>query len=295
MTLPGLTIIGERINPGFASSKALLDSRDIPRLQDLAVSQVEKGAGYLTINVGDQAGRDTAFLSDVIRSVQRVVDTPLSFDCVDPAVQEAALKTYDPARARGRKPIVNSITELRWEMVDLLGIQPAKVVLMASERLDGGCEVANTTARQIADTAHRLADRLRARMPQMTLDDIVIDVSLSALASDADNLVRRSLDAIGLIHSNPALRGIHQVVGLSNLSIMLPPNATDGGPLKVRLESSFLTLAMPRGLDIILGTPGRDYRILDEGDLVFRGFKEAMGLDGFDALIRIQQLYRGAA
>ena len=48
MSLPHLTIIGERINPGFASSKALLDAEDLPALQALAVSPDGTGIGYST-------------------------------------------------------------------------------------------------------------------------------------------------------------------------------------------------------------------------------------------------------
>ncbi len=82
------------------------------------------------------------------------------------------------------------------------------------------------------------------------------------------------------------------IVGLSNLSIMLPSKAADGSPLKVQLDSAFLTRTMPYGLDTILGTPGRDYRILPEDNFVLKGFDEAISLGGFESIMRIQQLYR---
>ena len=49
MALSNLKIIGERINPGYKSSKAPLNNEDISGIQGLAVSQVEKGAYALTI------------------------------------------------------------------------------------------------------------------------------------------------------------------------------------------------------------------------------------------------------
>jgi 5-methyltetrahydrofolate--homocysteine methyltransferase len=82
------------------------------------------------------------------------------------------------------------------------------------------------------------------------------------------------------------------MVGLSNLGIMLPKLALDGGPLPTRVESAFLTLAMPHGLDTILGTPGRNYQLLPEDDFVFRGFREILNAEGFDALEKVQQLYQ---
>src|SRR5919206_678879 len=103
--IEGLTVIGERINPGFKSTKALFDSGDVPGIQALAVRQAQAGADYLNINVGARAEADPGFLREVIAAVQAVTDLPLSFDSPRAAVQEVCLRTYDQARARGRKPI----------------------------------------------------------------------------------------------------------------------------------------------------------------------------------------------
>lgn len=290
--IENLTIIGERINPGFASSKALLDSQNINGIQELAISQVEKGAAFLTINVGVVASEDKRFLTDVIKAVQSVVDVPLSFDYPNASVQEVCLKAYDTSKAQGRKPIVNSVTELRWDMLDVLRIQPAKVVLMASERLEDNREISNHQASEIADTAKRMVQRIVNNGYGLTLDDLLIDVSLCPVATDSEGQTRRAIESIRLIGADPDLRGIHTLVGLSNLGIMLPRYALDGSRLSVNVESAFLTLTMPYGLDTILGTPGRDYRILRDDEFVMRGFKEAISLDGFETLERIRQLYR---
>jgi len=287
-----LTIIGERINPGFASSKVLLENQDIKGIQALAVSQAQKGAAYLTINVGESAMENLAFIVEVVKAIQAVVDVPLSFDYPHVSVQEACLKVYDPARARGRKPIINSVTELRWNMLEVLKIQPARVVLMASERVENGEEISNQTAQQISDTARRMALRVVNDGHGLTMDDLMIDVSLCPIATDTEGQTRRAIESIQFIGNDPDLRGIHTLVGLSNLAVMLPKDALDGQRLGVRVESAFLTLAMPRGLDVILGTPGRDYRILPDDDFVMRGVREAIGLDGFETLERVQQLYR---
>lgn len=291
MPIDNLTIIGERINPGFASSKVLLDTQDIKGIQDLAVAQVEKGAAYLTINVGEAAQRDTAFLREVIRAVQAVVDVPLSFDYPHESVQEVCLKTYDAGKAKGRKPIINSISELRWGMFDVLKIQPAKVVLMASERVEGGVEIANEKAAEIAETARRMA--LRAMNDHgLSANDLFVDVSLCPVATDTEGRTRRAIEAIDLIGSDAAMSDVHILVGLSNLGVMLPKFALDGSRLSVKVESAFLTLTIPFGLDTILGTAGRDYQILPSDDFVLRGFVEAMLCDGFDTLTRVQDLYQ---
>jgi cobalamin-dependent methionine synthase I len=292
MPLSHLTLIGERINPGFASSKALLDAEDLPGLQQLAISQKEKGAHYLTINVGDRAQANPDFLGRLIQAVQAVVELPLAFDYPHQSIQELCLNTYDDAQAQGRKPIVNSVSELRLQMLDLLKIRPFKIVVMASERVEDGCALPNSTPAEIAATARRMVRRILSMGAGMTADDILIDVSLSALATDFEGHTRRAIEAIRLIGSDPDLRGVHLLVGLSNLGIMLPRFALDGSRLNVKLESSFLTMTMPYGLDTILGTPGREYQILPEDDFVFQGFKEAIALDGYDTLMRLQELYR---
>ncbi len=292
MTIHNLTIIGERINPGFPTSKELLDSENTAELARLATEQVERGAGYLTINVGENPMARTGFLRDLIRAVQNAVDVPLSFDSPDPSVQEVCLNTYDPAKALGRKPIVNSANEQRWEMLDLLRIQPFRLVIMASERLEDGQMIANRSSTDVAETAKRLVDKALGSRNRITKDDLYVDVSLGPMASDSGGLIRMAVDAIKQIGSDGDLEEIHMVVGISNLSIMLPGKAIDGSPLRVQLDSAFLTRTMPYGLDTVLGTPGRDYRILPEDNLVLKGFDEAIRLGGFESIMRIQQLYR---
>jgi hypothetical protein len=177
-------------------------------------------------------------------------------------------------------------------MLDVLKIQPAKVVLMASERVENGQEVANQSADEIAHTASRMVTRILNNGHELTADDLLIDVSLCPLATDTEGRIGRSIEAIRLIGSDPDLSGVHVLVGLSNLGIMLPKLALDGGPLPVRVESSFLSLTVPHGLDTVLATAGRNYQILSDDDFVFRGFKEAIGAGGFESLLRVQELYQ---
>src|SRR6185369_16779606 len=57
-----IRIIGERINPGFKSTRALFDNSDLPGIQALAVKQAQAGASYLNVNIGARAMTDAAFL-----------------------------------------------------------------------------------------------------------------------------------------------------------------------------------------------------------------------------------------
>lgn len=293
MAIAGLTIIGERINPGFKSTRALFENQDLAGIQALAHRQVEAGAACLNVNIGNRALDDSAFMAEVIRAIQAVVGVPLSFDFPSPAVQEVCLKTYDPDKAGGAKPIINSISETREEMLDLLAICPARVVLMASERLEDGVGRPNKTAREVADVARRMSRKL-AREHAMALEDIFIDVSISTLASDTEGLVRMALDGIGLIGDDPEMAGVHIMGGLSNIGNMLPKKALDGSNLQHKLECVFLTLAVPRGFDVILGTPWKDYALLPEDDFVLGIFREVIARDGLDALRHVRRFYKAA-
>ena len=113
MTIPNLTIIGDKINPGFKSTKALLDAEDMAGIQALAAKQVEAGAAYLDVGIGPRGKSDPEILVKVIAAIQDAVDVPLCFDYPDADIQETCLRSCDEQKARGQMPMINSIAETR--------------------------------------------------------------------------------------------------------------------------------------------------------------------------------------
>ena len=294
MTATGfdLKIIGERINPGFKSTKALFDESDMPGIQALAVKQADAGASYLNVNIGARALTDTGFMAEAIRAIQEVVTLPLSFDFPSAKVQEVCLNAYDRAKAQGRAPIVNSITEHRWDLMDLYKSHgPFKVILMASERLEDGVAKGNKTAEEVYSTARRGALRLRDEYG-LTMDDIFIDMSVSAIIADTTGLNRATVDAVRLIGSDPDLKGIHMMGGLSNIGQQMPPKAADGSNLKHALECAFLTIAVPMGFDAILGTPWKKYAPLPGDNYVMKAYRNFLEQSGSNALRAVRKFYR---
>ena len=287
-----IRIIGERINPGFKSTRALFDTEDIAGLQALAVRQAEAGAAFLNINIGARALTDTDFMARIIRAIQDVVTIPLSFDFPSAQVQDICLRAYDRAKADGANPIVNSITEHRWNLMDLYETNgPFKVVMMASERVDDGVAKGNKTADEIHSTARRCALRLHDDYG-MPFDDIFIDMSVSAIIADTTGLNRATLDAVKLIGADPELKGVHMMGGLSNIGQQLPPKAADGSDLKHALECAFLTIAVPLGFDTVLGAPWRGYQRLDEDNYVLKAYRNFLEQSGSNALRAVRKLYR---
>ncbi|MBE2244970.1 MAG: dihydropteroate synthase [Burkholderiaceae bacterium] len=292
MTVPfDIQIIGERINPGFKSTRALFDNSDIVGIQALAAKQAEAGAACLNVNVGARAMTDHAFLTEVIRGIQEVVALPLSFDMPSLEAHELCLEVYDSAKAGGAKPILNSITEHRWEAMRLHSTTPFRVIVMASESVVDGVAKNNKTAEEIASTARRAALRLRDEYG-MALDDVFIDLSVSAVIADTEGLNRATLDAVGLIGADRELRGLHIMGGLSNIGQQLPAKAADGSDLKHQLENAFLTLAVPLGFDTVLGTPWRGYTPLPDDNYVLGAYRHFLGQTGTNALRAVRKFYK---
>lgn len=291
MSIPGLGIIGDRINPGFKSTKELFDNDDLAGIQSIAVKQAEAGAAYLDVNCGRRAKDDPAFLVAVIEAIQEAVDVPLCFDFPNYEVQEICLKTYDAGKAKGAKAMVNSIAETRWDMLELAKIRPFKVILMASERLEDGAGKPNKRSEDVYDVARRMTEKVLDGTYDFRPDDIYVDTSISALAADTEGLTKMTLDAMRLIKADPMFRDVHLTGAITNIGQQIPAKTADGGNLKLLLENAFLTLAVARGFDMAMGTPWREYALLPEDNAVLRGLQEFLELSGMGAIRRVRKFY----
>jgi len=290
MAIPGVSIIGDRINPGFKATKALIEAEDIAGLQALAVRQVQTGAWCLDVTVGPRGYQDSHFLTEVIKALQAAVDVPLCFDYPSAAVQEVCLRAYDPAKAKGRKPVVNSIAETRQEMFELVKIRPFQVILMASERLENGSPKSNKLTSEVLGVARRMTARL-TRECGFSRGDIFVDVTIHSLVSDLEGLTKMALEAIGSIGDDPELKGVHIIGGLTNIGNMLPPLKFDDVSLRQLAENAFLTLAVPLGFDTIMGTPWNKFQILPVDNIVLQTVKDFIALKGLHAMRRLRQLW----
>jgi len=290
MAIPGLTIIGESINDSVPSTKKFFDENDVAALLELARGQDERGAAYIDVNVG---ARSPEFMADLVRRIQSVTGKSLSIDTPDPAIAEAGLRAYDPGRAGGRKPVLNSISPLRFQMFDLWAVRPFVPILMASERFEVGasCANANKTAEETRQTARALLEEAQRRIAGFSNDQAIIDPGIAPIGSDCEGQLRRVLESLALIHDDPFFAGVHMSVGLSNFTVMLPSKRADGSPVKGPLESAFLTLAMPRGLDTIIGSTVRKYEILPAGHPALACLEDILKLEGYDTLMRLKEYY----
>ena len=286
MPIPNLTIIGESINDSVPSTHKLFEANDLAGLKELAISQDTGGAGYIDVNVGP---RPAAFLADMVREVQGVTTKPISIDTPDPVMAEAALKAYDRARAGGKLPVLNSIAQTRREMFKLTKIMPFMPILLASERLEKGVGHPNHTAAEVHQTARELV--AEAAQYGIPVEHCIIDPAISPIGADSDGRFQCLMGAINLIHADPALKGVHMSVGLSNFSVMLPPKRADGSPTKGPLESAFLTMAVPLGMDHVIGSVKRKYEVLPPDHPAMLCLSDCLKLEGFDVIMRVQEYY----
>src|SRR5437868_2140273 len=90
-SLAPFKLIGELINHSFARAAKAWKARDVRGYQELAKTQADLGAEYLTLNIdGTQSMRVTPgemydFLPEVIPAIQEATKVPIAFD--NPSVE----------------------------------------------------------------------------------------------------------------------------------------------------------------------------------------------------------------
>ncbi len=288
MAIEGLKIIGESINDSVPSTKKLFDAGDVDGLLALARMQDEKGAAYIDVNIGP---REPEFMADLVRQIQGVTSKPLTIDTPDPEIAKAGLAAYDPGRAGGEKPVLNSITLLRADMFDLYALQPFKVILLVSEHVVDGQSRPCRSAEETYEAAKHLVLAFEERCADGTNDDCIIDPGIAPIGSDTEGNIHRLIAALGMIHDDEGFGGVHASVGLSNFTVMLPPKRPDGMSVKSALESAFLTKAVPLGLDMVIGSVKRKYETLAPDHPAMVCLEECLKLEGFDVLMRVREFY----
>jgi cobalamin-dependent methionine synthase I len=289
MSIPGLTVIGESINDSVPSTHILFEENNIDGIVDLAKLQAEKGAAYIDVNVGF---RSPGFMADVVKKIQKHITLPLSIDTPDLAIAAAGLEAYDAARAGNQKPILNSISEARLQLFDIYSHQPFIPILLITEGLDDSGEtVMNKTAEQIHATANSIVSIARKRIEQITNEQIILDPGIMPIGSDSKGDFKRLMDAMALIHEDMDLAGVNMSVGLSNFTAMLPSKKADGSPVKSPLESAFLTMAMPMGLNTIIGSVYRKYSLLPEDDPAMQCLRDVLKLEGVGIIMRVMMYF----
>jgi len=87
-------IVGERINVISKEIGAGMKARDPRPIEEMAEAQVAGGAHYLDINIGPASKDGPDLMEWLVKTIQAVVDVPLSLDTTNAAAMEAGLKAH---------------------------------------------------------------------------------------------------------------------------------------------------------------------------------------------------------
>jgi cobalamin-dependent methionine synthase I len=286
VAIEGLTIIGESINDSVPSTKKLYDANDIEGLKALATAQDEGGAAWIDVNVGL---REQSFMAQMVREVQSVTAKPLSLDTPDFEQAKAGLEAYDGERAGGKLPILNSISATRAKTFELYRIKPFMPILLTSESEVDGASKPNKTGEENYEAARHLLEK--AHECGISNEQCIIDPGIAPIGSDTEGVLRMVLECLQLMHKDPVFAGTHKSVGLSNFTVMLPPKKGDGSPVKTPLENAFLTLAMPYGLDFIIGSVKKNYELLPSDHPALACLLDVIDVTGYDCITRVMEFY----
>jgi len=275
---PKLHIVGELMNNSYARARSAFTERNAGAYQKLAKIQSDLGASYLTLNLDGtqriQVRREEMleFLPDVLPAIQEVTSTPIAFDNPSVDYHRVALKHYD--RKKSGPPILNSLAASREhleEMIELVKHYDTLAVVMASETFAPGGTSQCLDPKDSHRAAKHFVELLVTRAGRRN-DQIIIDPGLAPVGADTYGLVNIGLDAMRFISTDPDLKGVHLIVGLSNFAWGTPKGVRED------LEKAYLTLGMEVGLDFALANPEKTPGPLPSDHPMVERLREALEL-----------------
>ncbi|MBQ6959422.1 MAG: homocysteine S-methyltransferase family protein [Clostridia bacterium] len=236
VTLDGVRVIGERVNPtGKKRFQQALLENDLDYIVSVAVQEMDAGADILDVNVGFPGVDEKTMLPRTVKAIQAAVDLPLQLDSVDPAALEAALRVYNG------KAAVNSVSGKDESMDAILPIVKKYGAAVVGLTLD---------ASGLPDSAEKrfaIAEKIlnRAMAYGIPRQDVWIDC-LTLTVSAQQEQAEETLKAVHRVRTE---LGLQTVLGVSNISFGLPNR-----PL---VTQTFLIRALHAGLTLPIVNPNQ--------------------------------------
>ena len=246
-------IIGERIHPtGKKKFKEALKNEDMDYILKEAITQQDKGAHILDVNVGLPDIDEVAMMEKVVKELQSVTSLPLQIDTVDGKAMERAMRIYNG------KPMINSVNGKQVSMDEVFPLV----------RKYGGVVVGLTIDEEgipkDAEGRVRVAGKIINEAAKYGIDkkDIVIDVLTMTISSEKDG-AKVTLEALKRVREE---FGVRTVLGVSNISFGLPRR-----PI---VNSYFYAMAMQNGLTAGIINPSSEDMMK-----AYRSYNALMGFD----------------
>lgn len=227
-------VVGERINPtGKKALQAELREGKLDMVRSFALEQEQCGATLLDINMGMNGIDEMAMTKEVIYEVSSTVDCPLVLDTSHIDVMEEALRIY-PGRA-----LINSISYESTKCDAMLALAKkygAMFILLPLS--DAGLPKDNAEKTEVLEKIYQKAMDLGIAHEDIIVDGLVTTVGANAAAG---------VECFDTISYCKEVKKLPTICGLSNISFGLPERGT--------VNSTFLTMAMAKGLTMAIANP----------------------------------------
>lgn len=233
----GSKIIGERINPtGKKRFKQALKEHDMDYILKEGITQQDRGAHILDVNVGLPDIDEVEMMREVVTELQSVTSLPLQIDTVDVKAMEAALRIYNG------KPMVNSVSGKQESMDAVFPlIQKYGGVVLGLTLDESG--IPATAEGRVAIAEKIISEAAKYGIKKK---DIVIDVLTMTISSEPEGALV-TLEALKQVRYG---LGVNTVLGVSNISFGLPNRPV--------VNSNFYTMAMLNGLSAGIINPSSE-------------------------------------
>jgi len=231
-------IIGENIQIMSPPIKAAIEARDKKVIQDLAVKQVEAGAGIVDLNIGPQKKLGHEVMPWIVEAVQEVVDVPLSLDTTNFAAMEAGLQVC-------KKPAMLNSASADPDRLDSVMQLAAKYdarVIALTMGVEGIPTTADGRAGIAMEALLPAAEAAGLPVQNVYLDPLVLAVNCN------QDVAMASVESIRMFKmmADPAPT---TTVGLSNVSNGCPPET------RPVINRVMLVMLMGAGLDSAIADP----------------------------------------
>ena len=226
-------IVGERINPtGKKLFRLALQSGDREYALKEGITQEEKGAHILDVNVGIPDVDEVITLKSTVEALQSVVTLPLQIDTSNARAMESALRVYNG------KALINSVN----------GKEESMKAVFPLVKKYGGVVIALTLDEngipEKAEERVAIALKIIAKAKEYGIagKDIVVDPLALTISADK-SAGKETLKAVGILSK----MGIKTSLGVSNVSFGLPERDI--------INATFFALALKEGLSLGIINP----------------------------------------
>jgi len=234
-----MLIIGERINGMFKKMGAAIGAGDKKPIQEMALKEIEAGAGMLDVNVGTASKDKAGAMQWLIETIQEVTDMPLAIDSSNPGVVEAGLKVCK------NKALINSTTAEDEKLEALLGLAVEYKADILGLTLDEN-GIPSTKDERVMLAAKIMATGMEMGLEprQIYIDPVVLPVKFAQEGNQTVAMLETLRD-IKILNDPPPMTAI----GLSNIANSAMKS------MRSLINRTYLCMCITCGLDSAILDP----------------------------------------